>query len=282
MTRVKNIYPAVGDYAEALVNPEGRFATLREVRAAVDGEGIPVYVSGTGRVTFDVLLPEGNCRLTCFTSAFSAAQAGAYGQVLADELYVFNQAGEGDYYSVAVGPVHVAVADGASVEYGELCEGRRVVVRDGRFGYVDEAGRMIVQSSYSWAGDFCEGRAAVAAVLGGGTYMGLIDREGRVVVPVEYDDLSWDGSRFAYVDRGGRHGCLDRLGGVVIPLEYDWVGEFDHGFAVVCKEGGYGYVDAAGGLVVPGLVYRDALSVGCDGVAEVVLGDGTRSVVRLF
>ena len=111
--------------------------------------------------------------------------------------------------------------------------------------------------------------SAVRAAVGEGMRMGLIDREGEVVIEAVYDDLSWDGSRYAYVDRGGRHGCLDRTGRVVVSLEYEGMGEFDHGFAVVWREGRYGYVDECGELVGAGLAYAEAWSAEADGTAQV-------------
>lgn len=45
--QMPKIFPAVCDYAEAVANPEGRFATLRGVRAISDAEGAPLYTCGT-------------------------------------------------------------------------------------------------------------------------------------------------------------------------------------------------------------------------------------------
>ncbi len=287
MTPVKKIFPAVGDYAEALANPEGRFASLEGVRALADAEGGPLYVSGTGRVTFRIELDGEPCELTCFTSAGACASAERYGRVRPDEVYVFNHDGEGSYYPVAVRPVSAPAGEDAVIGdgNGELCEGLRVIVRDGLFGYADENGRVAIGPQYAWAGDFSEGRAAVAVVApaGGGHLMGLIDRDGHAVIPPEYDDLSWDGSRYATVDKGGRHGCLDRTGCVAVPLEYDWIGEFSNGFAVVGLDGRYGYVDEKGVLAGEGLAYDDARSVAEDGTAEVLMpGSAAYTAIRLF
>lgn len=288
----KKIFPTVGGYAEALANPQGRFASLAGVRALTDGEGGPIYVSGTGRVAFRIELEGEPYELTCFTSTAGsrAAASGCYGELLQDEVYVFGHDGEeGDYYPVALRPVAGPMATGAPIVTedgeGEFSEGLRVVVRDGRFGYADETGRIVIAPRYAWAGDFSEGRAAVAvdALVGEGMLMGLIDREGRAVIPPEYDDLSWDGSRYATVDKGGLHGCLDRTGRVAVPLEYDWVGEFSHGYAVVGRDGRFGYVDETGALMGEGLVYADTRSVSADGTAEVLLPENELySRIRLF
>lgn len=291
MNPVKKIFPTVRDYAEALANPSGRFASLDGICAVTDPDGGPEYVSGTGRVTFRVLLNGEPHALTCFTSSVSCSAAkGCYGRLVPNEVYVFNHEGQGDYYPVALRAVASAAAVGAEYissgedECGEIYEGRRLIVREGCFGFADEEGSIVVEPRYAWAGDFCEGRAAVAvSSVADGVLMGLIDWDGNAVIPAVYDDLSWDGSRYAYVDLNGRHGCLDRTGRIVVPLEYDGIGEFDKGFAVVWRDGLYGYVDEAGALVGEGLAYEEAWAVGADGMAQVLRpGHGLRETIRLF
>lgn len=290
MDRTK-IFPSATDYLEAVTNPAGRFVTLSGLVAEADRAGEPQYTTGTGRVTFRVVREGRPGELTCFTTEAGYAGAARYGELLEGEIYVFRQDGEGAYYPVAWRPDSereagrcaecVGRGEGTAGE-GRLCEGLRLVVRGGLFGFVDEEGREVVEACYCWADDFSEGRAPVAvrATAGEGMAMGLIDREGRMVIEAEYDDLSWDGSRYAYVDRGGRHGCLDRTGRTVVPLEYDGMGEFDHGFAVVWRAGRYGYVDERGELVGEGLAYAEAWSAEADGTARVRRPeDGTGDLV---
>lgn len=278
-----SIYPDLYAYLETLANPEGCFRTLTGLVPVRDGEGIPVFHSATGRVIFEVVTPDGECaKLTCLTGAVTGERLQRYpGELYPDELYVFDRQGAGRYYPVLLERREAdmqtpPVAD----QTGEIREGRQLLVRGGLFGYADQTGRLVIEPCYGWAGDFSEGRAAVSTTGENGSYMGLIDPDGRVVIPLEYDDLSWDGSRFAYVDRAGKHGCLDRSAEVVIPLQYDWVGEFSYGYAVVRdQEGRYGYVDENGALWGEGLVYADATSLGPDRTAEVLTSAGERLVL---
>lgn len=277
----RTIYPNWLDYLEAVANPEGRFVLLDGCRPLLDGDGLPVFVSANDRIVFTVEFGGRKCRMICFTRRRD--DLAESGELFPDEIYVYSGPRKsGGYWPVVVmgdeEQIPVMPAADFQMEYGELCDGMRVVVRDGKFGFVDGENHLVIEPVYAWAGDFGEGRAAVASAQG---MMGLIDVTGRTVIPLEYDDLSWDGSRFAYVDMEGRHGCLDRSGEVVIPLEYDWVGEFDYGYAVVCREERYGYVNERGEVVGDGLIYSDASSVGSDGVARVVLSDGSPGSVRL-
>lgn len=289
MSLAKKTFPTVGGYTEAFAHPTGRFATLEGLQAVTDADGGPEYVSGTGRVTFRVLMDGEPHALTCFTSSSAAATAasGIYGRLLKREVYVFNHDGNGDYYAVAVRPVCVQMPEAmqAEQESGDLYEGLRIIVRDRRFGFEDEAGNVTIEPRYAWAGDFSEGRAtvAVSSPPSKGMLMGLIDRAGNEVIAPKYDDLSWDGSRYAYVDMKGMHGCLDRTGGVVVPLEYERIGEFNYGFAVVMKDGWLGYVDESGTLSGEGLAFTEAWAVGRDGLAQVLRpGGDVPEIIRLF
>ena len=292
------ILPTIGAYAEAVANPEGRFATLRGVRGVTDSRGELSYTCGAGRVTFRVELDGEPYDLTCFTTpaALGQGEQKRYGNLLPRELYVFRADGTGDYFPVAVRKTHspnIPHIDSPSITdpqtptaLGEWSEGLQVAVLGDRFGYLDPNGLWAIEPQFVWAGDFCGGRAdGTLPVPNGeeGTLMGLIDPNGALTIPAVYDDLSWDGSRYAYVERDGRHGCLDRTGHTVVPLEYDWMGEFSYGFAVVSREERWGYVDERGQLVGEGLAYADARSVGEDGIAEVRLsGSDTYTPVRLF
>lgn len=287
------LLPTIGAYAEAVANPEGRFATLRGMRAVADSRGELVYTCGAGRVTFRVEWDGVLAELTCFTTPAALRQGERYGNLLPQELYVFRPDGTGGYYPVAVRAVRSADVSPSAAEatdpmtsLGEWSEGLRVAVRGDRFGFLDPNGQWAIEPQYVWAGDFSEGRAAVAVAAPSGeegTLMGLIDRDGQWVIPAVYDDLSWDGSRYAYVERDGRHGCLDRMGRPVVELAYDWMGEFAYGYAVVSRDGRWGYVDERGELVGEGLAYADARSVGENGVAEVRLPErDSYTSIRLF
>ncbi len=255
-------YPTLTDYLEAMANPDGRFRTLTRCTPLLDRTGGPRYRSARGRIVFAVLLGEQRGELTCFLSAEAAARRP---DALPGEIYVFDRSGRGTYYPAAYRAATPA----------DSAPGLRAAEAQGLFGYLDSAGRWAIAPAFKWAGDFGEGRAAVQNQQG---MMGLIDDTGKPMIPCEYDDLSWDGSRFAYVEYEGRWGCLGREGETVVPLQYDWMGEFSEGWAVVQQQGRHGFVNQRGELHPAGLCYDNAWSLS-GGVAQVVR-DGVREVVR--
>lgn len=280
-------YPTISQYAEAMLNPEGRFRTLA-CRAIREPNGDLRYHAGRYSVTFFMEIDCKVCPVVCFTSHEGFDRYRQAECLLPNEIYVFDNDGVGHYYPLAVihtsdsyvshtSPDSDVVPDGGDVvsESDEFSEGLRPLFRDGLYGYENAAGTVVIEPRYHWVGDFGEGRAAVKIA----DLMGVIDRTGVEVIKVEFDDISWDGSRYAYVDMGGRRGVVGRMGEVIVPLEYDWVGEFSADRAVVQLNGRFGYVDAAGVILEPGIVYDDASSVGDDGTSSVVIGS-VRSVVK--
>lgn len=68
------------------------------------------------------------------------------------------------------------------------CEGITRRCKCGRYGFVDSDGHQITPFVYSWASDFCEGRAIVSS----NKKFGAIDNCGRKVIPVIYKSLEFD------------------------------------------------------------------------------------------
>ena len=62
---------------------------------------------------------------------------------------------------------------------------------------------------------------------------GFIDQTGKVVIPLNYDD-TWSFSEgLALVSRNGKYGFIDKTSKVVIPLKYDKADSFNNGVAGV-------------------------------------------------
>jgi len=80
------------------------------------------------------------------------------------------------------------------------------IEQEGRYGYVDAAGKVVIPARFEKAKPFCSGLAAVR--LGG--KWGYIDKTGELVIPPQYDEASGFVNGLAYVRKGGRHVCIDR------------------------------------------------------------------------
>jgi hypothetical protein len=61
-------------------------------------------------------------------------------------------------------------------------EGLAAVGLDGRYGYIDKRGEMVIAPRFDLAGEFSQGLAEVAL----GDKVGVIDRDGNLVVPAMF------------------------------------------------------------------------------------------------
>lgn len=167
-------------------------------------------------------------------------------------------------------------------------EGRMMVCKDGKWGYIDTAGQEIIPCQYDEAHDFFDG---LALVKKDGKF-GYINTTGQLVIPCQYDwgryfydglsEVRQDGEDF-FIDKTGskvfscledcfyedfseglvvtekqdtvtgqsKYGYTDTTGRLVIPCQYENASPFCDGLAVVEQDGKFGYIDTTGQVVIP-------------------------------
>lgn len=107
------------------------------------------------------------------------------------------------------------------------------------------------QFKYDRAGNFSNGLAPVYS----GKMMGYIDKTGKEIVPVVYEedylpDEFTDG--VAVLKKNGLSGAIDKTGKWVVPAEYKRLGNFSEGIAEAEKEvGNVGFIDTRGKAITP-------------------------------
>jgi len=121
-------------------------------------------------------------------------------------------------------------------------EDRALVNVDGKFGFIDRRGELVIAPTYENGAGFREG---LACVRKGGKH-GWIDLEGQTVIPFDYVgavDLA-DGRAFVWPDDSGAF-CIDKTGKRVSSTKFGDANSFEHGTAVVGKksDGPFGLVD---------------------------------------
>ena len=62
---------------------------------------------------------------------------------------------------------------------------------------------------------------------------------------------NWSGNAIFGVKKGGKWGYIDGYGKVIIPLEYEEVRNFSEGLAAVRKDGKWGYINPKNEIVIP-------------------------------
>jgi len=167
------------------------------------------------------------------------------------------------------------------------------VLRNNKYGYMKD-GKMVIKADYEFASEFSEGLARVGK---NGKY-GFINENGKVIIPIKYLSasnfnyglavLKTVDNKFLFVDKTGKpltgntfldarsfseglaavqdqyykYGFINTKGELVIPCEYSTVSWFREGIAVVGKsEGGktlYTYINRSGNQLTDDFEFEEA------------------------
>ena len=107
------------------------------------------------------------------------------------------------------------------------------------------------KANYDWVEPHCEN--SVVKVRKNHKF-GLVDPNGKVLIPVEYEDIESGVSLNLYwlwAKKDGKYGYLDENGAVVIPFIYDGAKTFSGLMAAVKKGGKWGYIDKNNKVIIP-------------------------------
>ena len=129
----------------------------------------------------------------------------------------------------------------------EFPEGLGPEEQNGKIGFKDKAGKLIIPCIYDGGCDFSEGLAYVQL----NNKWGYIDKVGKVVIPFIYDRARNFNDGFASVSLNDKWGFIDKTGKVVIPFVYSWAVDFRGGMASVRLNGRWGFIDKNGALIIP-------------------------------
>jgi WG repeat protein len=126
---------------------------------------------------------------------------------------------------------------------GLAVAGKRVPNTNGRWGFIDENGKYVIEANFVMVKSFSEGLAAVVFKESENAYrtVGYIDRSGRIVIPPQFsgEDLSERGfseglaAVKVYKDGKTKWGYIDKSGKVVIEPQFPAAGPFSQGRAMV-------------------------------------------------
>lgn len=108
--------------------------------------------------------------------------------------------------------------------------------------------------------------------------VGFVDKQGREVVPFQYDNFSEESDEgsvckegLCVVAKNGQYGFVDTTGRLAIMLQYEYANDFSDGLAAVKKNNKWGFVDKTGKEVIA-LQYDSAHDFS-DGLSAVQKGE---------
>ena len=84
-------------------------------------------------------------------------------------------------------------------------------------GYIDRAGKIVVEPQFQNAYGYSEGLASICI----DDKWGFIDKESKMVIPPQFDGPAYFFNHVAFVEKDGKLGIIDRSGRVVCDFKYE-------------------------------------------------------------
>lgn len=125
---------------------------------------------------------------------------------------------------------------------------------NGKYGYIDKAGKTVIPAKFDLARKFSEG---LAAATNNYIETGFIDKTGEFVIKPQYvrvGDFSDGMARVTFEELPQKWGFIDKTGKMIIEPQYINAGDFSDGLAPVMTgnllTGKWGYIDKSGKTVI--------------------------------
>lgn len=121
------------------------------------------------------------------------------------------------------------------------------VKKNGKWGFMNINGKMVIQPQFQQAHNFFEGLAAVE-IQG---KWGYINKTGKVVIKAEYDHAAYQFvNGYAQVSKDGKWGNIDKEGNIIIPITYEDSNAYNDGLILVKQNGKFGYINIKNEMVI--------------------------------
>lgn len=125
-------------------------------------------------------------------------------------------------------------------------EGLRAIYQDGKYGFIDEEGRLRVANRYEAVQPFNDGFAAVRIR----NKWGFIDRQENLVVQPVYDRVENFENGYAIVAQDHFMGLIDEGGKIILPLRYDEISRTNEHRFTLRQQGLFGLADGRGKIMI--------------------------------
>ncbi|MEO5600039.1 MAG: WG repeat-containing protein [Cyclobacteriaceae bacterium] len=167
-------------------------------------------------------------------------------------------------------------------------EGLRAIRKDGKYGFIDDRGRLRIANRYDDVKPFSNGLAAIKirnkwgfiddqeniiiqpvyeavesfrngyAIVSQNQLFGIVSGNSKVVLPLRYNTLTINRENRFILEQDGLTGMADSKGAVIINPKYDEVTDLGNGYVIAGRNGKYGLLTLQGVSTIP-MIY-DGLS----------------------
>ena len=112
----------------------------------------------------------------------------------------------------------------------DFSEGLARVELDGKYGFIDKTGQVVIDVKYNHMSSFHEGLAWIKKTNG---KYGFVDQKFREIIECKYDITDHFSEGLAPVKYCGKWGFIDKTGNTIIGHKYDAANRFSKGLAIV-------------------------------------------------
>ena len=120
-------------------------------------------------------------------------------------------------------------------------------------GYINKDGILVLEQKYKFAGRF---NGHFAIVEGQNSKKGIIDKTGKIIINIEYDDLDKLSENFVIYKENNKYGYIDILKNKKSQVVFDKMKPFKEGLAAVCVNGKWGFINKKGEYVIKPKYYN--------------------------
>lgn len=166
----------------------------------------------------------------------------------------------------------------------QASEGYRGIKRDGKFGFIDERGRLRIANRYDDIGEFHEGLAPFKLI---GKW-GFINTSDQVILNPNYEKVGNFRNGLAVVYRNGKSGVINKKGSPVLSFQYDSIHFLPNNKFLLFSKGMSGLADEQGTVLIEPRfdhlteVENGLVLVGADGKFGVLTNTGLNVIPIVY
>lgn len=133
---------------------------------------------------------------------------------------------------------------------GSFSEGLAFVYINGKLGYINRYGELAINNIFNDGFNFKEGLAAVEIERDNNSIWGFINKTGEFVIQPNFESVGNFSEDRAVFWKGNKSGVIDKKGNVIIEPKYDYIRDFKEDLAGISLNGKDGFIDKNGSIVI--------------------------------
>lgn len=122
-----------------------------------------------------------------------------------------------------------------------------IVIKDKKYGVVDAQGNVVVPVTFD---DITYDSSRKIFKIKSGKLTGVYFQDAKVITDIIYDEVTADGMSLIII-KDKKRGLMDYKGNILIPAEYDKLNDYSNGVYKALKDKKYGIISKEGKVLIP-------------------------------